>query len=148
MLIDDIIREVWLNGSEWTGGVMLVYAILTVVAIGGVAESGLYGHEDRDGIWASVVTFVTMLIVLLLLAFVPTSPLIGVTGNLFPSPWSHGLYPGLCFSILLTSLVYGLVSGTTHSLKDVINLLCYGIRHWPWVILLAMLLSFTLNFQL
>lgn len=147
MLIDDIIRLLWLNGPEWMGGVIVVYTVLSVVAVGCVVKCGIFKHRDKDGLWAAAVVLLTMVIILLLLAFVPTSPLIGVTGHLFPSPWVHGLFAFTCFSMVLTAIVYGLIAGSIRSMGDVLNIICFGIKRWPWTILLAMLVSLVYEFD-
>ena len=91
---------------------------------------------------AAAVVAVISNVLLLLSALIPTSPLLSVTGRLFPSPWSHGLFQSLCIECIMVSFVFGIVSGTLHSMRDMLELITYGIARWPWAILLAMAVSF------
>lgn len=112
------------------------------MALGGVIRSRILVVRDIDGQIAAVVVAVIANALLLFSAIVPSSPLLGVTGKVFPSPWSHGLFQSLCIECIIVCFVFGVVSGTLHSRRDMLELLTYGIASWPWAILLAMLVSF------
>jgi p-aminobenzoyl-glutamate transporter AbgT len=122
-----------------------VYTILFIVAVGCVIRSRLLVVRDIDGLVAAIVVAVIANVLLLLSALIPTSPLLGATGRLFPSPWSHGLFQSLCIECIVVCFVFGIVSGTLHSKRDIIELITYGIVRWPWAILLAMIVSFFIN---
>ena len=140
--MDELLRYLWLHGTERAASELLVYVILFVVATGSVIRSRLLVVRDMDGLMAAAVVAVISNVLILLSALIPSSPLLGVTGRLFPSPWSHGLFQSLCIECILVSFVFGIVSGTLHSLRDMLELITYGIARWPWAILLAMAVSF------
>lgn len=140
--MDELLRYLWLHGTERAASEMLVYVILFVVAVGSVIRSKLLVVRNMDGLMAAAVVAVISNVLLLLSALIPTSPLLGVTGRLFPSPWSHGLFQSLCIECIMVSFVFGIVSGTLHSMRDMLELITYGIARWPWAILLAMAVSF------
>ncbi len=140
--MDELLRYLWLHGTDRATSELLVYTILLLMALGGVIRSRILVVRDIDGQIAAVVVAVIANALLLFSAIVPSSPLLGVTGKVFPSPWSHGLFQSLCIECIIVCFVFGVVSGTLHSRRDMLELLTYGIARWPWAILLAMLVSF------
>ena len=143
--MDELLRYIWLHGTERAASELLVYTILFIVAVGSVIRSRLLAVRDIDGLVAAIVVAIIANVLLLLSALIPTSPLLGATGRLFPSPWSHGLFQSLCIECIVVCFVFGIVSGTLHSKRDVLELITYGIVRWPWAILLAMIVSFFIN---
>lgn len=143
--MDELLRYLWLHGTERAASELLVYTILFIVAVGCVIRSRLLVVRDIDGLVAAIVVAVIANVLLLLSALIPTSPLLGATGRLFPSPWSHGLFQSLCMECIVVCFVFGIVSGTLHSKRDILELITYGIVRWPWAILLAMIVSFFIN---
>lgn len=143
--MDELLRYLWLHGTERAASELLVYTILFIVAVGCVIRSRLLVVRDIDGLVAAIVVAVIANVLLLLSALIPTSPLLGATGRLFPSPWSHGLFQILCIECIVVCFVFGIVSGTLHSKRDILELITYGIVRWPWAILLAMIVSFFIN---
>ncbi|MBO5676316.1 MAG: AbgT family transporter [Bacteroidaceae bacterium] len=143
--MDELLRYLWLHGTERAASELLVYTILFIVAVGCVIRSRLLVVRDIDGLVAAIVVAVIANVLLLLSALIPTSPLLGATGRLFPSPWSHGLFQSLCIECIVVCFVFGIVSGTLHSKRDILELITYGIVRWPWAILLAMIVSFFIN---
>lgn len=143
--MDELLRYLWLHGTERAASELLVYTILFIVAVGCVIRSRLLVVRDIDGLVAAIVVAVIANVLLLLSALIPTSPLLGATGMLFPSPWSHGLFQSLCIECIVVCFVFGIVSGTLHSKRDILELITYGIIRWPWAILLAMIVSFFIN---
>lgn len=143
--MDELLRYLWLHGTERAASELLVYTILFIVAAGSVIRSKLLVVRDVDGLVSAIAVAVISNVLLLLSALIPDSPLLGVTGKVFPSPWSHGLFQSLCIECIIVCFVFGIVSGTLHSRRDVLELITYGIVRWPWAILLAMLVSFFIN---
>lgn len=143
--MDELLRYLWLHGTENAASEWLVYTILLLSAIGSVHYSRILRFRDQDGIVAAIVVAIISNAVLLAAALLPGSPLVGVTGRVFPSPWSNGLFQSLCLECILVSFVFGLVSGTIRSGRDALALVTYGISRWPWAILLAMVVSFFVN---
>lgn len=146
--MDEFLRYLWLHGTESAVSELLVYTILLVIAIGSVIRSRILVVRDIDGLVAAIVVAVISNVLLLLSAIIPSSPLLGVTGKVFPSPWSHGLFQSLCIECIVVCFIFGIVSGTLHSKRDVLDLITYGIKRWPWTILLTMLISFIINIDL
>ena len=140
--MDELLRYIWLHGTERAASELLVYVILLIMAVGSVKRSRILSVKDTDGLVAAAVVAVIANILLLVSAIIPSSPLLGVTGKVFPSPWSHGLFQSLCIECIVVCFVFGLISGTLRSVRDIMELLTYGISRWPWAILLAMLVSF------
>lgn len=140
--MDELLRYLWLHGTERAASELLVYVILLIMALGTVKRSRILTVRDTDGLVAAAVVAVIVNVLLLVSAIIPSSPLLGVTGRVFPSPWSHGLFQSLCIECIGVCFVFGLVSGTLRSMRDIMELLTYGISRWPWAILLAMLAPF------
>ncbi len=140
--MNELLRYLWLHGTESMASELLVYTILLLTAVGSVLRCGILKVRDQDGLIAAIVVALIINGLLLAAAVLPGSPLLGVTGRVFPSPWSNGLFSSLCIECILVSTVFGLVSGTIHSFRDALQLISYGIARWPWAILLAMAVSF------
>ena len=140
--MDEFLRHIWLHGTEAAASEWLVYTILILMALGSILRSRIITQRDAEGLMAAAVVMLTSMVLLLLSAFLPESPLLGVTGGLFPSPWSHGIVQCVCIGCVVVCATFGLVAGTIHSWRDALQLITYGISRWPWVILLIMLLTF------
>lgn len=140
--MDELLRYLWLHGTERAASELLIYTILLLMAVGSVIRSRLLIVRDTDGFIAAIVVAIISNLLLLFSAIMPSSPLLSVTGKVFPSPWSHGLFQSLCIETIIVSFVFGIVSGTIHSRRDVLDLITYGIARWPWAIILAMMISF------
>lgn len=142
MNIDQFFRFLWLHGVEWVGDRHLAYVLMGLMALGAVVYSGMLRPRScpmpRDGYIAAVVVGLTLTAGIVLLAVVPTSPLLSISGGIAGSPWLAGLYPISTVTVVIVSMVYGLVSGVLSSWLDVVELLCYGFRRWPWLILVGM----------
>ena len=139
--MDDLIRHIWMHGTARVASPLLTHALMILIAIGSIIHSRLFRHHDVDAIWTSIVVATICIISLILLAVLPSSPLIGVTGSLYPSPWVDGLIPALCTSAVVISITFGLVSGRINTLRTLLDNLTYGIQRWPWAILAAMAMA-------
>ena len=139
--MDDLIRHIWMHGTAHVASPLLTHALMILIAIGSIIHSRLFRHYDIDAIWTSIVVAVICIVSLILLAILPSSPLIGVTGSLYPSPWVDGLIPALCTSAVVISITFGLVSGRINTLRTLLDNLTYGIQRWPWAILAAMAMA-------
>lgn len=143
--MNELLRYIWLHGTERAASEWLVYTILFLVALGSVIKSKLFFLRDVEAIVAAVVVSAIANLLLFLSAVLPNSPLLGATGTLFPSPWLNGLFQSLCIEAVVVSLVFGLLAGTVRSASDVLTLMTYGISKWSWAVLLALLVSFFIN---
>ena len=143
MNIDQYFRFLWLHSAEWVGNTHLAYTLLAVMAVGAVIHSRILRPGScplpRDGYVAAMVVGLTFAAGVALLAIVPTSPLLSISGGIEGSPWLAGLFPVTIFIVVITTLVYGLVSGVLSSWRDVLDMMCYGFRKCPWLVLLGMI---------
>lgn len=139
--MDDLIRHIWMHGTARVASPLLTHALMILIAIGSIIHSRLFRHHDVDAIWTSIVVATICIISLILLAVLPSSPLIGVTGSLYPSPWVDGLIPALCTSAVIISITFGLVSGKINTFRTLLANLTYGIQRWPWAILAVMAMA-------
>ena len=130
-----------MHGTAHVASPLLTHALKILIAKGRIIHSRLFRHRDVDAIWTSIVVATICIISLILLAVLPSSPLIGVTGSLYPSPWVDGLIPALCTSAIIISVTFGLVSGKINTLRTLLDNLTYGIQRWPWAILAAMAMA-------
>jgi aminobenzoyl-glutamate transport protein len=76
---------------------------------------------------------------LLLLTAIPHAPLLSATGVLFPSSFSDGLLPVVCFVVIVVSLSYGFVSEKFTSFEMLLDALVRGIRKASPLLLLYVL---------
>ena len=125
----------WLFGRLATGvaSPLLVWVLMGGMAWGSLRGSGLrwhrpQGHRERAAWMSALFTALLFVLVVGLLTVVPHAVLLSATGSLFPSPFSDSLVPLLCVGVMLVSLVYGIVSGTTASLTAVYESLVSGLR--------------------
>lgn len=143
MNIDQFFRFLWLHGIDRVGDRYLAYVLFGMMAVGAVMYSGMLRPRScpmpRDGYIAAVVVGVTLAAGIVLLAIVPTSPLLSISGGIAGSPWLAGLYPVSAVAVVIVSMVFGLVSGALSSWRDALELLCHGFRRWPWLILAGMI---------
>lgn len=111
----------------------LACLVLLLVALGCLQKSGLFSrphtsYRDRLALRVTIVFLVIYVGVVLLLTAIPHAVLLSSTGNLFPSPFSHGIVPILSFGMILISVSFGMVSGRFQTLSDVLDALSFGCR--------------------
>ncbi|MBR5440482.1 MAG: AbgT family transporter [Prevotella sp.] len=111
---------------------LLAWLILGSVAYGAVVSCGLtelrrpFTFRQRSALRFVAVEALLFLVVLLLLTLIPQAPLLSATGQLFPSAFSDGLIPFLCFAVTVLALTYGLTTARLNTLGDVIHALTVG----------------------
>lgn len=136
------------DGTRWFFGSFcselasfpLVWMVLVLVAVGTFRASGLshafgsvllrrpLAYRSRIALIMAVSLAALMCLAVGLLAFTPHAVLLSVTGNVFPSPFSDSLVPAAAFILTVSSLAYGLQSGSLATLDSVILALSHGIR--------------------
>jgi aminobenzoyl-glutamate transport protein len=79
------------------------------------------------------------IVAVLVVAFIPHAALLSVTGQLFPSSFSHSLIPMLAFCVIVASVSYGSLAGNMRSIRDVIMALSKGIASAAPLILMYLL---------
>ena len=136
----------WFFGS-FTGIIaspLLVWLLLSLIAIGSVQKSGLTAwkrhYRDRLALRVATVSLLIYLTLIALLTFLPHAILLSATGDLFPSAFSRSLVPIIAFGICVLSITYGVVSGRLKSLSSVIHSLSYGIEKGAVLLVLYILL--------
>ncbi|MCR4920132.1 MAG: hypothetical protein K5945_00290 [Bacteroidaceae bacterium] len=146
MFSDEGLRWLFLHGAEsmFSYGAMACTACL--VALGSVEYSGMDGSEYRRTPFLVSLFFAAIIDALLLLAMLhPHSPLISLTGSLWPSPFLHGLPFALCIGLQFVALIYALQMRRVNDLHSFVEFLVAGlVRYAPWIVF-VMLTSFVWN---
>lgn len=124
---------------------LLAWLLLGSVAYGTVVSSGLVElrrpitYRQRSALRFVAVEALLFVVVLLLLTLVPQAPLLSATGQLFPSAFSDGLVPFLCFAVTVIALTFGLTTARLNTLSDVVHSLTVGFSKcaslWPLYVL-------------
>ena len=131
----------WLLGyyADLLATPQLVWLLLTLMAGGCLYDCGLLSHlkttdsrttsyrESRALLFA-VLWLVFYAGAMLLLTVTPHAVLLSATGHLWPSPFSASLVPVIMFGVLITAVIYGLVSGHFVDVTAIYDALLYGIR--------------------
>lgn len=115
---------------------VLVWIILVAIASGTIYHAWL-AHSiapSRSALHAVVVELVVFVVVLLLLSVTPHALLLSVTGSLFPSSFSDGLLPMLCFMATVCSLTYCVFTRQVRTIGEAYAILCTGLR-WAVVVI-------------
>lgn len=115
---------------------VLVCLLLLFMACGAVRGSKMLqalGHRrllyrERLALRCVLAEIVLYLAVVGMLTLAPHALLLSVTGSLFPSSFSVSIIHQLAVLACVSSVSYGLVSGSLVGIDDVLTLLCSGIR--------------------
>ena len=115
----------------------LVWILVLSMAYGVVVDSHVFTALKQSGSQRTyrqtfalrivLVEWILFAVVIFVLSFVPHAALLSVTGQLFPSSFSHSLIPTLAFCIIVTAVTYGVLTGVMRTLEDVFSSLCKGI---------------------
>ncbi len=115
-----------------------------LVAMGAMLRSGQLKGTASVSVGASVISGLFGIVCLGLLIFAGTyshSPLLSITGGLFPSPYIQGFPFMLALLLLSQALLYAFLTRQIRSLQDFCAFFTYGISHFAQYIVIAMLLS-------
>lgn len=116
---------------------ILVYIILLTLTVNVFINSGMcelfsqkrkMNMQKKFALNVVLVELCTFIILIVLLTAIPHAVLLSVTGELFPSSFSKGLIPMLCFIVTILSTSYGLVSGSLRGVYDIWNSITTGIN--------------------
>ena len=124
---------------------LLAWLLLGSIAYGAVVSSGLtelhrpFTYRQRSALRFVAVEALLFVVVLLLLTLIPQAPLLSATGQLFPSAFSDGLVPFLCFAVTVMAITFGLTTGRLNTLSDVVRSLTVGFGKWATLWLLYVL---------
>lgn len=114
---------------------LLTWLILIVIAYGAYVHSGLKSalitfrksdYRQRHALSVAIIVGVVIMLLFSIFSFVPHAILLGVSGGLFPSPFSSVLIPALAFILVVSSVVYGLACGRYSSVTEIFRGLYAG----------------------
>jgi aminobenzoyl-glutamate transport protein len=147
----------WLMGyyADQLATPYLVWLLLALMAGGCLYSCGLLAHlrtltarkasyRESRALLFSVLWLVFYVGAMLLLTVMPHAILLSATGHLWPSPFSASLLPVTMFGILMTAVVYGLVSDHFTNLTAIYDSLLHGLR-WGTPLLLFYVLVMQLH---
>lgn len=131
----------WFVGSftDNVSSPLLVWLLLCQVAYGALVHGGMWravsrvmrhrqlDYRERHAFWAVVLMLAMIVAAVILLAFVPHAILLGVSGGLFPSPFSAGIVPMAAFTVTVLSVAYGVFSGVLGTVSDVFRCFYAGV---------------------
>lgn len=128
---------------------ILVYIILITLTVNVFINSGMcelfslkgkMNMQKKFALNVVLVELCTFIVLIVLLTAIPHAVLLSVTGELYPSSFSKGLIPMLCFIVTILSTSYGLVSGSLRGVYDIWNSITTGINFLPAVCFVYILL--------
>lgn len=150
LLAGDGVR--WFVGRfvENVSSPLLVWLLLAAFAWGGLKRSGLlptlnqlFGSSSRTasahwhlpfreryGLSIVLIELVVAVTGVVLLTAIPHAALLSATGHLFPSSFSSGLFPMVCFFVSVMAASFGLATGRFRSWTDVFDALSSGVADW------------------
>ena len=125
---------------------LLVWLLLLSFVYGVVDHSGILHYkasEYRQRIAMRLALFEGIFFILLMFALVmaPHAILLNVMGGLFPSSFSASLVPYCCFSLMVMSVSYGVMSDRLKSIVAVYEALVSGVGRLGGVFLLYLLIA-------
>ena len=128
---------------------ILVYIILITLTVNVFINSGMcelfslkrkMNMQKKLALNVMLVELCTFIVLIVLLTAMPHAVLLSVTGELFPSSFSKGLIPMLCFIVTILSISYGLVSGCIKGVYDIWDSMTTGVNFLPAVCFVYILL--------
>jgi aminobenzoyl-glutamate transport protein len=137
MLSSEGIRWFFGGFSNIIANPLLAWLLLALIAGGSLQQSGVVQHfatkgeapfRNRLALRVACVFLALYALVIALLTLMPHAILLSFDGYLFPSAFSRGLVPIVCFGVTLFSVVYGIISGNKQKGEDVLDILSYGLR--------------------
>lgn len=158
MLSSEGIRWFFGTFARNIASVPLAWAVLLAVGGGAMNASGMIkalrsllhekplAYRSRAALLATAGAALFMCAVLCLMTLVPHAVLLGVTGTLFPGPFSESLIPAIAFMMTAMAVIYGLQSGSMSTIDDVLVALSHGPRTLaplvpPYIVCMTLLRS-------
>ena len=145
MLSSEGIRWFFGGFSHIISNQLLAWLLLALIAGGSLQQSGVLQHfsfksevpfRNRLALRVASAFLVLYVLVISMLTLMPHAILLSFSGHLFPSAFSRGLVPIICFGVTLFSVVYGIISGNKQKGEDVIDILSYGLRQGSYLIII------------
>ena len=145
MLSSEGIRWFFGGFSHIISNQLLAWLLLALIAGGSLQQSGVLQHfsfkgevpfRNRLALRVASAFLVLYVLVISMLTLMPHAILLSFSGHLFPSAFSRGLVPIVCFGVTLFSVVYGIISGNKQKGEDVLDILSYGLRQGSYLIII------------
>lgn len=113
--------------------VWLVWLVLISITIGVVKQSRVlhFDHtqyRQRTALRLMLIELCISVGILLALTLLPHAILLNAVGTLFPGPFTHSLIPYICFSVMVMSMSYGIMSESIKGISQVYDAMNQGIR--------------------
>lgn len=144
LISDEGLRWLFHHLSELTATPLTACTLVYAMAAGALRLCLRIHAQGRQPLALATTLMAALALVTLLglSALLPQSPLLGITGGLWPSPLLHGLPFMGGWALLALALTYAAAAGRLTSARQMAQWLTLGIRrHAAWVVA-AMLLSF------
>lgn len=113
--------------------VWLVWLVLISITIGVVKQSRVlhFDHtqyRQRTALRLMLIELCISTGIMLALTLLPHAILLNAVGTLFPGPFTHSLIPYICFSVMVMSMSYGIMSESIKGISQVYDAMNQGIR--------------------
>ena len=141
-------RWLFLHSSDVILNRWTLLCLGVIIMVGAVEKSGLLSvnfRRDRHAVCCALLTALFFLLTFVVAALYQQSPLIGITGRLYPSPLLHGLPAAGVIAVVATSVVFGLCSDRISSASALSSLFTHGMRRYADFLFVSILLSLLYN---
>lgn len=114
--------------SSW-----LVWLVLISITIGVVKQSRVlhFDHtqyRQRTALRLMLFELVVFVGIMLALTLLPHAILLNAVGAFIPGPFSQSIIPYICFSVMVMSMSYGIMSESIKGISQVYDAMNLGIR--------------------
>ena len=125
----------WFTGHfvDHLTSVWLVWLVLISITIGVVKQSRVLHfdptqYRQRTALRLMLIELCISAGIMLALTLLPHAILLNAVGTLFPGPFTHSLIPYICFSVMVMSMSYGIMSESIKGISQVYDAMNQGIR--------------------
>ena len=132
LLSPEGIRWFFGNFVENLNSPVLVWLLLCALAYGALRNGGLLSYNrseyrQRNALRLVLLELVVLTLLMLALTIVPHAILLNVMGGLVNSSFSRCILPYICFSVIVMSVSFGMMSNKLKSVEDIFHAICSGI---------------------
>lgn len=126
------IRWFFGNFVENLNSPLLVWILLIALAYGALRDSGLLSfdkseYRQRIALRLVVLEFIIFVLLMLALTVIPHAILLNVLGGLVDSSFTRSILAYVCFSVIVMSISFGIMSDKLKGVEDVFQALTSGI---------------------
>ena len=125
----------WFTGhfADHLTSAWLVWLVLISITIGVVKQSRVlhFDHtqyRQRTALRLMLIELCIFVGIMLALTLLPHAILLNAVGALFPGPFSQSIIPYICFSVMVMSMSYGIMSESIKGISQVYDAMNQGIR--------------------